>query len=499
MLTRSVQDNVSLSQKSKSTIPIYKQPPLPRPPQHLNKSYITMSPTLSISIPLILLGRRDTVHPTTNPLTLLHQTLHRFCPNVRLQPFALQPPSPDTAASSAQETWAALDTEHSATWILRPAPYANAFLAPLDATQGWQEGDAELTPGEAAKRGDGVWSSAFVLVRAGVPSDTSSAYWAAFVREVHELFGVLRRAFVEFEGPVEGLKELVRYWGLVAGERYFLRVGAGEVDMGVAKRVVLLCAVFERELDALRTVGEVVGFAGMSRWLEGMLLRRLARERDGVRRGEVRGVEVSEKRGREGEWWEVVDDMDVEDMIEDMQTCEQHSTRLGVSVHGSAEGTAQITIQGQRSVLDPGYLVAYVELVALFVHTAQILGDDDFFEQLQLCELNETSRGFANMLEFLTQGRQHIAQSLQDNLLSYASSDPSTSPPPEPQITADAFHPIRSSLEADYLHSKVAMVGFMERYEKASGYRPTTNKKLHAMLAAQDKRYDEMANASSAS
>jgi hypothetical protein len=42
------------------------------------------------------------------------------------------------------------------------------------------------------------------------------------------------------------------------------------------------------------------------------------------------------------------------------------------------------------------------------------------------------------------------------------------------------------------------MVEFMERYEKAGGYRPTTNKKLHAMLAAQDKRYDEMANARSA-
>ncbi|KAG9204702.1 hypothetical protein G6514_000486 [Epicoccum nigrum] len=421
-----------------------------------------------------------------SPLTLLHQTLHHFCPNVRIQPFALQPLSSDTAPS-ANEAWAALDAENSGTWILRPAPYANAFLAPLDATQGWQEGDAELTPGEAAKLGVGVWSLAFVLVRAGVPSDTLSAYWAAFVREVHEIFGVLRRAFVEFEGPVEGAGELVRYWGLVAGERCFLRVGTREVDGEVAKRVVLLYAAFERELDLLRAAGEVLRFAGVSRWLEGMLLRRLARERTGVRRGAVREVESSETRGQEGEWWDVVHDMDVGEMIEDMRTCEQHGSQLGVSVHGSAEGTAQITIQGQHSVLDPGYLVTYVELVARSVHTAQILGDDELVQQLQSCEPNESSRGFANMLEVLTQGRQHIARMLQDELLAHSSSDPSTLPPFNPRESVDVFHPISSSLEADYLHSKAAMVEFMERYEKAGGYRPTTNKKLRAMLAAHDK------------
>lgn len=440
-----------------------------------------MSPTLSISIPLILLARCDTVHPSTNPLTLLYQTLHRFCPNTRIQPVALQSPSPDTTSPAADETWAALDVQHSGTWILRPAPYANAFLAPLDATQGWQEGDADLTPGEAAKLGDGVWSSAFVLVRSGVPSDTSSTYWGAFVREVHEIFRVLRRAFVEFEGPLEGAGEPVRYWGLVAGERCFLRVGAGEVDIGVAKRVVLLHAAFERELDLLRTVGEAVGFAGVSRWLEGMLLRRLARERDGM----GTEVEASEVRGRETEWWDVVHDMDVGDMVEDMQTCEQHGTRLGVSVHGSAEGTAQMNIQGQRSALDPEYLVAYVELMAHSIHTAQIFGDGKLVEKLQLCERN--SRGFANMLEFLTQDRQHIAQMLQDKLLAHASPDPSSAPPPEPRITVNAFHSIRSSLEADYLHSKAAIADFMKRYEEAGGYRPTTNEKLCAMLDAQRK------------
>ena len=189
------------------------------------------------------------------------------------------------------------------------------------------------------------------------------------------------------------------------------------------------------------------------------------------------------RRGRE--WWGVVHDMDVVEMVEDMRTCEQHGSLLGVSVHESGEGTAQISIQGQRSALDPGYLVTYVELVAHFVHTAQILGHDELVEQLQLCE---SSRSFADMLEFLTQGRQHIARNLQDELLAQSSPDPSTSPPSEPQMTVDAFHSIRSSLKADYSHSKAAMMGFMERYEEAGGYRPTTNGKLRAMLAAHEER-----------
>jgi hypothetical protein len=198
-------------------------------------------------------------------------------------------------------------------------------------------------------------------------------------------------------------------------------------------------------------------------------------------------VEASEARGRETEWWDVVHNMDVGDMVEDMRTCEQHGTRLGVSVHESAEGTAQINIQGQRSALDPGYLVAYVELMADSIHTAQIFGDGELVEKLQLCERNKSSRGFANMLGFLTQDRQHIAQIMQDKLLAHASPDPSSAPPPEPQITVDAFHPIRSSLEADYLHSKATMADFMKRYEEAGGYRPTTNEKLCAMLDAQRK------------
>jgi hypothetical protein len=218
-----------------------------------------------------------------------------------------------------------------------------------------------------------------------------------------------------------------------------------------------------------------------------MLLRRLARERDGVRRGSVKEVEASEIRGREREWWDVVHDMDVGEMIDDMQTCEKHGTRLGVSVHKSAEATVQITIQGQRSVLDPGYLVAYFELVAHSIHTAQILGDDELVEKLQLREPSESSPGFANMLEFLTQGRQHIAQMLQDKLLAHASPDPSSAPPPEPPMTVDAFHSIRSNLQADSLHSKAAMAKFMKRYEEAGGYKPTTNEKLCAMLDAQRK------------
>ncbi|KAF3004927.1 hypothetical protein E8E13_007137 [Curvularia kusanoi] len=468
-----------------------------------------MSRTISISIPLVLLGRWENFNPlesTIVPLDLIYETLHRFCPNIRVLPFALDIDSPPSL-SSADESWAALGAEQSATWILRPAPCANEFLSPFDVAQGWQKGDAQLTSDEVRKLGRGVWSCGFLLERFGIPSDSSSVYWKLFVQELHQIFGMLKRAFVEFEGPVKGAEGSAKYWDLVSGDRCFLRITTASMDMEVAKRLIILHAAFEQELDALKTAKEVVRFASASRWLEGTLLRRLTQEKKGtswiwrmIRFGQE--TESSKITGRQSEWWDTVYNMDIEEMIEEMTTSENNGLRLGVSLREVAAGMAQVTVQGQRTSLDPANLVAYTELVAHFVHTAEILTSGRLnrqLEQLHLGEPKNITWSFASMLDYLTQDRGHISQYLYDRLFTHAlsgrkmdviaqhASGPLTSPTTDRDGIIDPFYSIRISLVSNYRHSKAEMVGFIERYSKAGGYQPTPKEKLRTILAARSK------------
>src|SRR5690242_4853145 len=173
---------------------------------------------------------------------------------------------------------------------------------------------------------DGVWACPLLLQRFGVPVDTADSAWSRFVAETREMCFVLKAAFVDFEGPVLGVKGTARYWDVVFGASCFLRMvvdsDAYKADVDMGRKVVMLQAAFERELDMLKSTREVVEFASPSRWLEGMLLGRLALEKREAWReldswegklGWKSSLGAEEERyrrtrGKEREWWDVVHD-----------------------------------------------------------------------------------------------------------------------------------------------------------------------------------------------
>lgn len=471
-----------------------------------------MSHTLTLSIPFILLGRHSILTPSTSPpLSLVHKALQQFCPQI---PVLLWTPDPRTEQPTpftpTQESTAVLGLGRSIAWLLRPAPYATTALARLDAAQGWREGDARLSPAETSMLDDGVWACPLLLQRFGVPVDTARSAWSRFVAETREMCFVLKAAFVDFEGPVVGVKGMARYWDVVFGASCFLRVvvdlDAYEADFDVGRKVVMLQAAFERELDMLKSTREVVEFASPSRWLEGLLLGRLALEKREAwreldrwegRLGWKSGLGAEEERyrrtkGKEREWWDVVHDMENEDLLEQMHRLEQDHLRLGVSVPANEAGVPQIVVQGQRSTLDPDYLIAYIKLVTCVVDIAASCDAAGLAEKLEDMRHSRPAKlidCFAGMLDFLTPGDPRTSQALHAAFLPHLtpSALPSTQTDRPPRVV-DPFHRLRTHLEASCERSRKDMKLFMERYERAGGYMPTREEKLCAILEAEEER-----------
>lgn len=397
------------------------------------------------------------------------------------------------------------------TWIIRPAPYSNAFLRDLDKAYGWAKGDVGLTHVEEERLGDGVWAIGFVLVRADIPTDTRKYEWRRFVGEVRELFLVLKRASVEFEGPVAG--EKARYWSIVAGERCALRIEVedlvaetGSLGFALARNVLVLAAAFERELDVLRSAEEIVGFA-VSRWLEGVLLRRIAEEKGMVNDGSRSTIGDEEERykravGRNKERRDVVREMDDKEMLEEMRVVEKHGLRLGVAIRTKKDGQTQLVLEGQRSTLDAEYLVAYIELLVHIIDTAHQYGTSrlaEAIEDFQLLRPDSAIDRFSDMLDFLTQGGKQSSPTVKTALIAHltafdksdsssqTSSEQVPSSNPLRQV-GDPLHKLRTYVESSYVASRRDTLQYVERYERAGGYRPTRYEKLRAMLEAGEAR-----------
>ncbi|KAF9701341.1 hypothetical protein EKO04_000619 [Ascochyta lentis] len=501
-------------------------------------------PTLTLQIPFILLGRRDThiLDPSllppheqaTKPITLLLQALQHFCPTIAIHPWALDtfdwqvaPPAKttrkakrahaaaqaaahDLAQHDAEEKWRALTSVGSEVWILRPAPSDSTFLSHV-ALQDWREGDGRLTAVEAAGLGRNVWSCPVLLQRFGVPVDTSSPAWARFVREACKVFGVLCSAFVNFQGVVDGPFRRVRearYWDLVVGRKCFLKFVVGQVDGETGHKMLILAAAFERELDTLRTTEEVVEFVGVGRWLEWMLLRKMARAQRATRR--MRGEEQWQKdisvederyqrtKGRLREWWDVIHDMDKTEIIQGMRKFQGNGKiRLGTALHESSDHTYQFIFQGRHSTLNANQLIAYTALLARIVDTAQTLNLNALTEQLedfQVKQLPDPTDRFSKMLSFLGHDVSDPSNSALTACLNpidcttHSSSTRFTSPAPRlrhPLESVDPFYDVRTYLEKKHEAGRVGMAGFIERYSRAVGYRPTKDEKLLAMLSAE--------------
>lgn len=504
-----------------------------------------MSTTLTLSIPFILLGRRDTniLDPSLltdheraiEPIKLISQTLQHFCPTIPIAHRALTtfdsqatPPEKLTAsqrrahADAQRQTQTAEEEDWHAPatgWVLRPAPSETVFMSTVG-MQGWREGDGCFSREEkkALRPETGVWSCPVLLQRFGIPLDTKSARWMQFAAETREIFSVLERAFVGFRAAIDGVEGRARYWDLVVGERCVLKTVVEQVDEDCGKRVLLLCAAFERELDMLRCTREVVGFVGVGRWLEWMLLRKMAKEereawRDlGKGRHRMDGggqwkssISADNERcrrtkGRDREWWEVMLDLSDTEIIEGMHEIENGTkTRLSISLQRPPNEPHRITFQGHRSTLDADHLIAHTELLGRITDTAQSHSTEDLAELLEIFQiLQPTSpmHRFSHMLEFLGQANSRFSdaskQALAASIDAFECAPRSENKtaafaPPRPKPLREILDPfmrLRTHIEARHAEEKADMARFVERYDAAGGYAPTTEKKLRAILRA---------------
>ena len=494
-----------------------------------------MSPRLALSIPFVFLGRRDVLDPTNTtmePIEIVLQALQHFCANVLVHPWALDtgpeetslfgPPTAATRSVSrrgAEDEWSYLIAERKERWILRSAPHSGSSLSKIG-LQDWRKGDYHLTEDESKGLGSNVWTCPMLLQRVGVPLDTSSQSWSWFVQEAQQLFSVLKSAFQDFEAPVQGVDGGAKYWDIVIGERCFLTTTIQPVDAELSKKVLMLLAAFEKELDMLRTTNEVIEFVGVSRWLEWTLLRTVAKEKReawralGKSRHNKEGKEawnisatVDEERyrrtkGREREWWDLIHDMDEDELLELMQTSEKRGWRLGASIRTDEDGTTKIVFQGQRSTLDSDYLIAHTELLVRFVEKARHHDSNtlaELLEDLQLCRLTDPAERFTAMLIFSSQdvpGLDFDCTSRTKLLAHLApfgstagtSQSASTLPPPQPKrprTTINPFYDVQAYIRKSHIGERKNMACFVERYDRAGGYKPTTGEKLLALLDAE--------------
>ncbi|KAJ4307881.1 hypothetical protein N0V94_009576, partial [Neodidymelliopsis sp. IMI 364377] len=205
---------------------LHHHPPQPQLP--------TTPPSLTLQIPLTLLIRPEILTPShaTEPLVVLLKTLQHFCPTIPIHPWALDPlpwqsPIPptlthrakrellaaraseqETAQRDAQRKWAESRTQQLNTeyWILRPAPQPNIFLSEIGLLGPWTDSAAQLTDAERKNLPPGIKQCGFLLQRFGIPLDTNTPAWHRFVTEVQALMQTLRQAFVELQGPLDGVK-----------------------------------------------------------------------------------------------------------------------------------------------------------------------------------------------------------------------------------------------------------------------------------------------------
>jgi hypothetical protein len=496
-----------------------------------------MSSRLTLSIPFVLLGRRDVLNPTTTttePIKIVLQTLQQFCPTVLVHPWALDTGPEQTSLfdqtnaatgsaspCEAEDEWSYLTAEGKERWILRSAPHIDSSSSKTG-LQDWRKGDYHLTEGESKRLDSNVWACPILLQRVGVSLDASSQSWSRFVQEAQQLFSVLKSAFQDFESPVQGVDGCAKYWDVVIGERCFLTTTVEPVDAELSKKVLMLQAAFEKELDMLRTVNEVIEFVGVSRWLEWTLLRTMAKEKreawraleksrhnmEGKKAWNI-SVAVDEERyrrtkGREREWWDVIHDVDEDELLELMQTSKERGWRLGTAIRTDKNGMTKIMFQGQRSTLDSDYLIAYTELLVRFVEKARHHDSDDLAELLedpQLCRSTDPVECFTAILIFLSQDASGLGFDCtsRTKLLAYlvpfcstagTSQSASTLPPPRPKRprkTINPFHDVQTYIRNSYIEERKNMACFVERYDRAGGYKPTTGEKLLALLNTEER------------
>lgn len=450
-----------------------------------------MPPTLTLRIPFTLLTRKDLIpaadNPTTKLLTTLSSAFTKLCPQVpvhlHLTPYA---PPRDAAAL----------------WHLCPSP------------------EPTLTLDERAKVPEGAWSSHMVLVRPGISLDIRNNAWRAFTHEVNSLTNVLRTLHTR-RGPTRrGARENVRWYALTPPSLHFcLTSSSSSLSSTLVENIYTVFTALERELIFLAPPANLLRYAPLSRVLECLALRRLAREKRGMweslkgkgewsaRRREdvytrktkrwIAGFDDDEEwlRGRGREWFDVLGGIGVGkvlDFAKNRRICIQ-------PVFDDAGNVQALEFPAFRSEIKAEDILAYTELVTSLLCLANELSMGEmvawvekFRERVSPDTPTPTTfpdpepdqtNGFTHLLALL-----HISPSSRSYFNTYIAQlyppTSTTANPPTTNLDEDIFAPLLTHIHAHASFQKAHIPTYISRYTAAGGFMPTPAKKLYALMIA---------------
>jgi hypothetical protein len=411
-----------------------------------------MDPTLTLTIPLTLLSRTEILDPATHfpissratlPLHYLHTTLVHYCPDV---PIHLHIPCATQTSSSEDHG----DVWSGESWILSPSPHTLSSK------------EQEMLP-------PNTYPTSFTLTRSLIPLATTSLSYHTFATQLTSIFSLLHCMHV-LTGTWPNLGDNVRLWSILAPLTTPLRITVVPslgcaLDEGFVKRGVMMLVGVEREGVGCGMVGGRV----VSSWLEGIL----------VHEGGGMGTEdrVRRTRGRRAEWFDVVHDMDAALLL----ACLRDGA--GVKCDFAHDRTPKgLTFQAHPATFERGEILFYTALVASMTAIAHELDMDDLVEWM------EGYREKAPASPSPTYGLQYLAKALRipvppgsyipdqnSELGCEAEEDPIVNP----------FSKLTTHVEKERRRQRAYMPVFVQRYEEAGGFWPTSAEKVEALRVAE--------------
>jgi hypothetical protein len=315
-----------------------------------------------------------------------------------------------------------------------------------------------------------TYPCSFTLTRSLIPLTTNSLSYHTFATQLTSLFSLLHSMHV-LTGAWPTLGDsAVRLWSILAPLTTPLSISVVPslgcaLDEGFVKRGVMMLVGVEREGVGCGMVGKGV----VSRWLERIL----------VARDKEMGTEdrVRRTRGRRAEWFDVVHDMDTASLL----ACIRDGAGVRCDVAHDRTPNS-LTFQTHPATFDEGEILSYTALVASMTAIAHELDMDDLVEWV------EGYREKAPAPPSPTHGLQYLAKALRipappgsyipdqhAELGGEAEEDPIVNP----------FSKLTTHVEKERRRQRAYMPIFVQRYEEAGGFWPTSGEKVEALRMAE--------------
>jgi hypothetical protein len=270
-------------------------------------------------------------------------------------------------------------------------------------------------------------------------------------------------------GAWPNLGDNVRLWSILAPLTTPLSITVvpslgSALDEGFVKRGVMMLVGVEREGVGCSVLGKGV----VSSWLEGIL----------VNEGGGMGTEgrVRRTKGRRAEWFDVVHDMDTALLL----ACLRDGA--GVKCDFAHDNTPKaLTFQTHPATFDEGEILFYTALVASMTSIAHELDMDDLVEWV------EGYREKAPAPPSLTHGLQYLAKALRIPVppASYIPDQHTElGGEEEENPIVNPFSKLTTHVEKEKKRQRAYMPVFVQRYEEAGGFWPTSAEKVEALRVA---------------